>query len=121
MKKLFLTLLLLCSSILFVNATPDKILIRSSQHPTSAGPRTPEPSINAYIEDGVLTVSIDRYLGYVSTTIEDANGTEADSDIEYINGASTYVMNVSALTPGTYTVYFMFSDGREYYGIFTVE
>lgn len=130
MKKFIMLVALIFATVLSVSATTkdDKrkdVVI----HPTTIGanqegnqyPRTPDPSIYAYIEDGVLTVSIDRYLGYVSTTIEDANGAEADSYSEYINGTSTYVMNVSALTPGTYTVYLIFADGREYYGIFTVE
>ena len=124
MKKSLLLLVLFCGLYSFAMpcfAKSDKIIINATLKSGHNCPRTPDPSIYAYIEDGVLTVSIDRYLGYVSTTIEDANGAEADSYSEYINGTSTYVMNVSALTPGTYTVYFMFSDGREYYGIFTVE
>lgn len=117
-KKLLLALSFVFS-LLFVHA--EELKINVSKSAGTHVKRTPDPSIYAYIEDGVITVSIDRYLGYVFTSIEDANGAEIDSDTEYINGTSTYVMNVSALTPGTYTVYFMFSDGREYYGIFTVE
>lgn len=124
MKKSLLLLVLFCGLYSFTMpcfAKPSKVIIDTTLKPGSQRPRTPDPSIYAYIEDGVLTVNIDRYLGYVSTTIEDANGAEVESDTEYINGTSTYVMNVSALTPGTYTVYFIFSDGREYYGTFTVE
>ena len=110
---------------MFTHAMPsfseDVVIIDILVNPKGPGPRTPEPSIYAYIEDGVLTVSIDRYLGYVSTTIQDSSDTEVDNDIEYINGTSTYVMNVSSLTSGAYSVYFAFSDGREYYGTFTVE
>lgn len=124
MKKSLLLLVLFCG--LFNCTMPcfadnSKTTLDVVKLPKGAGPRTPEPSIYAYIEDGVLTVNIGRYLGYVSTTIEDSSNTEVDNDIEYINGTSTYVMNVSSLISGTYTVYFVFSDGREYYGTFTVE
>ena len=110
---------------MFFHALPtfseDVIIIDVIVNSPSTRPRTPEPSIYAYIEDGTLTISIERYLGYVSTSIEDANGTEVDSGCEYINGASTYVMNVSSLTTGTYTVYFVFANGIEYYGEFEIE
>lgn len=124
MKKTFFLLVLFCG--LYICTTPcfadnSKITLDVVKLPKGVGSRTPDPSIYAYIEDGLLTVSIDRYLGYVSTTIEDANGAEVDSDSQYICGALTYVMNVSALTSGTYTVYFIFSDGREFYGTFTME
>lgn len=123
MKKSHLFLVLLCC--MFFHALPtfseDVIIIDVIVNSPSTRPRTPEPSIYAYIKDGTLTISIERYLGYVSTSIEDANGTEVERDYEYINGTSTYVMNMSTLAPGTYTLYFAFADGRGYYGSFIIE
>lgn len=124
MKKPLLFLTILCGLFLHVSHTyadDHKTTIHVVKLPISSVPRTPEPSIYAYIEDGTLTISIERYLGYVSTSIEDANGTEVERDYEYINGTSTYVMNMSTLAPGTYTLYFAFADGRGYYGSFIIE
>lgn len=112
-------------AVLSVSAQKKEVEVHPLQQPTasegSGHQRTPTPSIYTYIEDGTLTVSIERYHGYVSTSIEDANGTEVDGDCDYINGASTYVMNVGSLTAGMYTIYFVFADGREYYGTFEIE
>lgn len=124
MKKFMLSLLMFATFLCMTAERKDVDVWPTNGNTSTHGtkhPRTPEPSIYVYIEDGVLTVSIGRYLGYVSTTIQDSSDTEVDNDIEYINGTSTYVMNVSSLTPGAYSVYFAFSDGREYYGTFTVE
>lgn len=123
MKRLFL-LLLVSVVCLFVDAQKKEVEVHPLQQTTSSEgsghSRTPEPSISAYIEDGNLTISIERTLGYVSTLIEDANGTEVDIYYEYVNGTSTYVMNVASLTPSTYNLFFVFADGREYCGVFEI-
>lgn len=84
-------------------------------------PRIPEPSFYAYIEDGVLTISIDRYAGSIVTTIDDSSDNTVVFDMQYMSGSTSYTIDVSALSEDTYTIYFTFSDGREYYGTFLIE
>lgn len=88
---------------------------------THRHPRTPEPSIEAYIEDGVITISIDRYAGSIVTTIDDSSDNTVVFNMQYMSGSTSYTIDVSALSEDTYTIYFTFSDGREYYGTFLIE
>lgn len=106
-------------------AQKKEVVIHPSEQTSTTGgrkyPRTPEPSIEAYIEDGVITLNIDRFMGSVATTIDDSSDNVVVTDLQYMSGSTSYTIDVSALSEDTYTIYFTFSDGREYYGTFLIE
>ncbi len=105
-------------------AQKKEVTISPSRQTTSCEgtkhPRTPEPSIEAYIEDGVITLNIDRFMGSVATTIDDSSDNTVVTDFQYMSGSTSYTIDVSSLAADTYTLYLTFSDGREYYGTFNV-
>lgn len=124
MKKLFL-FVFASVTYLYMTAENKEVTICPSRQTTSCEgtkhPRTPEPSIEAYMGDGVITLYIDRFMGSVATTIDDSSDNTVVTDFQYMSGSKSYTIDVSSLAADTYTIYLTFSDGREYYGTFSIE
>ena len=88
--------------------------------PSVPDPKSLLPEASAYLNQGVVTVSIDWYAGYADIYVEDEDGNEVADDTIYVNGHASTQLNVSTLSSGTYTLYIKLRDGSIFSGSFQI-
>ena len=98
---------------------PENIFI-SGAHGQIGDPKSMNIEVSAYLNQGVVTVSIDWYAGYADIYVEDEDGNEVADDTIYVNGHASTQLNVSTLSSGTYTLYIKLRDGSIFSGSFQI-
>lgn len=116
-KTVFLFLALLMPALVVYS---DPIDIRKTANQRPDGPRTSSPSVSADMENGLITVDINRYLGNASVKINNEDGETLLTNIAYISGHTAFTTSVSQLTSGSYTILIELEDGTAYIGSFNI-
>lgn len=92
------------------------ITIRS----TRPRPRSILPEFNACLVGDTINTSIKYYAGDVEVYISDQSNIDYISEVHHVYGQYSFAVDVSTLTTGNYTIYYVMGDGTVYGGDFSI-
>lgn len=101
-------------------AFSEDITIRRTNVFQSGGARTSGPVVIAYIDNGIITIHINRYVGNIFIDIIDESDNLVLSDSCYSNGHNYFNVSFENQGTGCYTICITLDNGDEYSGYFMI-
>lgn len=99
--KFLVSFMLFTSSQVKAVCTPEAKNIPVREKGSHLGTRTSEPSITASLEQGLLTVNVNHYIGIAKIYVYDYSGNLFVSSSVFVDGNGACSLNLSALECGS--------------------
>lgn len=87
---------------------------------TKPRPRSILPEFNACLVGDTINTSIKYYTGDVEVYVSDQSNIDYISEVHHVYGQYSFAVDVSTLTTGNYTIYYVMGDGTVYGGDFSI-